>query len=188
MTSIAQRHASQSAQAEEQEKGHVCMEGTSSDLSVELEDAASVMGATLMPTSRDDCPEAAALSQHTAAVTRTANRYRGKKQQAGPAVQTKEDRLARSCNHRRFRRGRTRASATGSNKPTALVDAEMEMGLARGSRLAEKAMHAVRQANAQVCLANLEVRYHGATCHHASCELPNRITGHHACDEDAEMP
>lgn len=46
----------------------------------------------------------------------------------------------------------------GSNKPTALVDAEMEMGLARGSRLAERAMQAVRQANAQVCLANLQVR------------------------------
>ena len=44
-----------------------------------------------------------------------------------------------------------------NNKPQALVDAEMEMGLAHGSRVAEKAMRAVKQANAQVCFANLEV-------------------------------
>ena len=49
-------------------------------------------------------------------------------------------------------------ASTGNNKPQALVDAEMEMGLAQGSRVAEKAMRAVKKANAQVCFANLEVR------------------------------
>lgn len=61
-----------------------------------------------------------------------------------------------SCN-RHLRRSRATAS-TSNNKPQALVDAEMEMGLAQGSRVAEKAMRAVKQANAQVCLTNLEVR------------------------------
>lgn len=47
---------------------------------------------------------------------------------------------------------------SNGNKPKALVDSEMEMALAGGSRAAEAAMRAVREANAQVCSANLEVR------------------------------
>ncbi len=149
MTTRVGPHASQSDREGE--------ERTSSDLGVELGDFTSVMDTTLMPTSCDDCPEVAGLSQRTAAANRDADRQREQQHHESTGVQTKDDRLASSCKSRRFRRSRTRASTTGSNKPTALVDAEMEMGLARGSRLAERAMHAVRQANAQVCQANLEV-------------------------------
>ncbi|CAM9592712.1 unnamed protein product [Ectocarpus fasciculatus] len=57
---------------------------------------------------------------------------------------------------RRRSRSKSRANITTTNAPKALVDGEMEMALAGGSRLAMKAMHAVQRANAQVCYANLE--------------------------------
>lgn len=63
-----------------------------------------------------------------------------------------------SCNRHLRKRRRSKVScASKDNKPKALVDGEMEIALAGGSRVAETAMRAVRQANAQVCLANLEV-------------------------------
>ncbi|CAM9284817.1 unnamed protein product, partial [Ectocarpus sp. 13 AM-2016] len=62
----------------------------------------------------------------------------------------------RHLRRRRRSRSRTGANITTTNAPKALVDGEMEMALAGGSRLAMKAMRAVQQANAQVCYANLE--------------------------------
>ncbi|CAM9694986.1 unnamed protein product, partial [Scytosiphon promiscuus] len=62
-----------------------------------------------------------------------------------------------SCKRHLRKRRRSRVSCVSkANKPKALVDGEMETALAGGSRVAETAMRAVRQANAQVCLANLE--------------------------------
>lgn len=63
----------------------------------------------------------------------------------------------RHLRRRRKSRSRSRANNNATNAPKALVDGEMEMALAGGSRLAMKAMRAVQQANAQVCYANLEV-------------------------------
>lgn len=63
----------------------------------------------------------------------------------------------RHLRRRRRSRSRSRANITTTNAPKALVDGEMEMALAGGSRLAMKAMRAVQQANTQVCYANLEV-------------------------------
>lgn len=64
-----------------------------------------------------------------------------------------------SCDRHLRKRRRSKASCVSNgNKPKALVDGEMETALAGGSKVAETAMRAVRQANAQVCLANLEVR------------------------------
>ncbi|CBN75760.1 hypothetical protein Esi_0174_0018 [Ectocarpus siliculosus] len=61
----------------------------------------------------------------------------------------------RHLRRRRRSRSRSRANIT-TNAPKALVDGEMEVALAGGSRLAMKAMRAVQQANTQVCYANLE--------------------------------
>ncbi|CAM9581708.1 unnamed protein product [Ectocarpus sp. 6 AP-2014] len=67
----------------------------------------------------------------------------------------------RHLRRRRRSRSRSRANITTTNAPKALVDAEMEMALAGGSRLAMKAMRAVQQANTQVCYANLETARKG---------------------------
>ena len=167
MAPKAQRHELQPPDKGGQEQGGRRNELVASTLGVELDDVSSVTDAALRHKYReDDFPEVAALTHHTAVVGPAEGRERRKQQR--PMLRTKEGESTSSCNRRRFRRSRARVGTARSNKPTALVDAEMEMGLARGSRLAERAMQAVRQANAQVCLANLQVRNAVTTHFHSA--------------------
>lgn len=137
------------------------LERTTNNFGMEL-DGAAYKAADLRPTHREEGRRELTLSaQHEEMDTPAvhASRRRGKHQQSSLVRRDRGDPYGRSpssCN-RHLRRSKARAS-TCNNQPQALVDAEMEMGLAQGSRVAEKAMRAVKQANAQVCLANLEVR------------------------------
>lgn len=110
----------------------------------------------------DPPPELAALIQQATAARSAAGKKRGTQQQSSSPCRDGNGSYSRSpssCNRHIRRRARTGLS--NGNKPKALVDSEMEMALAGGSKVAETAMRAVREANAQVRLANLEVRqYH----------------------------
>lgn len=138
-------------------------EHTAIELGMELEDE-TYKTTDLIPEHPDDHPELEPSVQHEAMeapYSVHASRRHGKHPKSPLVRRDKGDPYSRSpssCN-RHLWRSRARAGVS-SNKPQALVDAEMEMGLAQGSRIAEKAMRAVRQANAQVCHANLEVRMH----------------------------
>lgn len=122
-------------------------------------DGATSKANDLRPEHRKDGPELTVSVHEEVEIPAVYTRKRhGKHQQS---LSTRRDgcnpfgRSPSSCN-RHLRRSRARASPK-NNQPQALVDSEMEMGLAQGSRVAEKAMRAVKQANAQVCFANLEV-------------------------------
>lgn len=150
---------------------HTTAEPITGGLCAGLEDGAA--------TAHDDkgvSPEPAALIHQATTVRPAADRQRGQQQQQQSTSPRRDGhgpygRSPSSCN--RHLRRRARASLNSCNKPKALVDAEMEMALAGGSKVAEKAMRAVREANAQVCLANLEARKY---CHNARICLHVRQT------------
>lgn len=136
---------------------------TTRNFAMELDDAAYNIADLRPEQQEDDSRELAASAQHQGMESPAINASRRRRKRQSPSTRRyggyPYDRSPSSCN-RHLRRSRATAS-TSNNKPQALVDAEMEMELAQGSRVAEKAMRAVKQANAQVCFANLEVRPKG---------------------------
>ena len=135
-------------------------ESTVIDCGMELNDAAYRTPDRRREHREDDRPELTVSAPNEGVEVHAMHTGRRRRKRQEPLTRRDGEnmygRSPSSCN-RHLRRSRAMAS-TGNNKPQALVDAEMEMGLAQGSRVAEKAMRAVKKANAQVCFANLEVR------------------------------
>ena len=157
--------------AEEASGSSTICERATRSFAVELFDDAAFKTAGRRAEQREDgiSPElTASVQQHQEMESPAANKNRRRRKRQSPLTRSDGSnpygRSPSSCNRHLRRRSRATPSTSDDNTPRALVDAEMEMGLAQGSRVAEKAMRAVKQANAQVCFANLEVRLKAQAC------------------------